>query len=546
MTDRQTTTSRGTPDAATPRTLRATVLCALVFSIACGGGDGVTGPGSPSSPSAPSTPGTTAPADPPAVVREFRGLWIATVANIDWPTSSALSADAQRAELRALLDRAQSLGMNAVILQVRAAGDALYRSSIEPWSRSLTGTQGTDPGWDPLAFAVDEAHARGLELHAWFNPFRAGNLSDTSRLAPSHLYRARPDLGRIAQNQLWFDPGEPEVQDHVMRVVLDVVARYDVDAVHLDDYFYPYPVSGASLPIQFPDDASYAKYLAAGGAAMDRADWRRQNVNRFVERLYRDVKLARASVRVGISPFGIWRPGNPAGIVGLDAWRDIFADSKHWLEQGWVDYFAPQLYWSIASTGQSFPALLSWWLAANTRQRHVWPGLAAYRVADGTSSSFSANEINRQLDLIRASAGASAGGARGALLYNATVVRTNRGALADSLAATFTLPAIVPATPWLDAQAPNAPTVNGETLGQGLRITWTPGAGEAAAWWLVRWRQRAGWKSRVVWGTARSLDVLVADPTDRPDRAAVAALDRVMNLSPDGRWNAAVVAAALR
>ena len=472
------------------------------------------------------------------MVREFRGLWIATVANIDWPSASGLSVDLQRAELRALLDRAQALGMNAVILQVRAAGDALYRSSLEPWSRSLTGTQGVDPGWDPLLEAVNEAHARGLELHAWFNPFRAGNVSDTSRLAANHLYRARPDLGRIAQNQLWFDPGEPEVQEHAMRVILDVVARYDVDAVHLDDYFYPYPASGATLPIQFPDDASYAKYIASGGSAMDRADWRRQNVNRFVERAYREVKLARTSVKVGISPFGIWRPGNPPGVTGLDAWRDLFADSRLWLEQGWLDYFAPQLYWSIASTGQSFPSLFNWWLDANVRQRHVWPGLAAYRVADGTSSSFVASEITRQFDLVRAAAGSRSGGARGALLYNATSVRLNRGGLADVLATYFAAPALVPESPWLDAAAPGAPQVTVESLAQSLRVRWTPAAGEEAAWWLVRWRQKAGWKSRLLWGAARSHDIGISDATDRPDGVAVAALDRTMNLSPDARWRA--------
>jgi uncharacterized lipoprotein YddW (UPF0748 family) len=444
--------------------------------------------------------------------------------------------DAQRAELLSLLERAKSLNMNAVILQVRSAGDALYRSSIEPWSRSLTGTQGTDPGWDPLAEAVAAAHARGLELHAWFNPFRAGNLSDTNRLAATHLYRARPDLGRIAQNQLWFDPGEPEVQNHVMSVILDVVARYDIDAVHLDDYFYPYPVSGATLPIQFPDDGSYAQHLAAGGPAMDRADWRRQNVNQFIQRLYLGVKAARPTVKVGISPFGIWRPGNPSGIVGLDAWRDIFADSKHWLQQGWMDYCAPQLYWSLASTGQNFTALLGWWLDANIAQRHLWPGLAAYRVADGTSSAFSANEIVNQLSLIRTAGGARAGGARGALLYNASVVRVNRGGLADALATAFATPALVPATPWLDATAPRTPQVSVQSLSSSIRVLLAPAAGDTVSWYLLRWRTRSAWRSRLVWGATTSVDLPGVDATDSPDALAVAALDRVMNMSADVRW----------
>lgn len=514
---------------------RGLIVAAAMLGIAACGGGGVTAPATPNpTPATPSNP--QGPADPPTIVREFRGLWIATVANIDWPSASGLTVDAQRAELRVLLDRARSLRMNAVILQVRAAGDALYRSDFEPWSRSLTGTQGADPGWDPLAEAITEAHARGLELHAWFNPFRAGNLSDTARLAANHLYRARPDLGRIAQNQLWFDPGEPEVQDHVMRVVRDVVTRYDVDGVHLDDYFYPYPVSGAPLPIQFPDDESYARYVAAGGTAMSRADWRRQNVNQFVERLYREVKALRASVRVGLSPFGIWRPGTPSGIVGLDAYRDIFADSRKWLEEGWLDYCAPQLYWSITSTGQSFPALLAWWLSVNIKQRHLWPGLAAYRVADGTSSAFVASEITAQMDLVRAAGGAQAGGARGALFYNATVIRTNRGGLSDLLALRFETPAVVPASPWLDATAPSAPQVSVEQLPLAIRVTLTPASGESPAWWLVRYRQRGEWQSRLVWGTERTIDLGGASASDRPDAVAVAALDRTMNNSGDARW----------
>jgi hypothetical protein len=276
---------------------------------------------------------------------------------------------------------------------------------------------------------------------------------------------------------------------------------------------------------------------------MDRADWRRQNVNRFIERLYRDVKQARPSVKVGLSPFGIWRPGNPPGITGFDAWADIFADSKRWLEQGWCDYFAPQLYWSIASSGQSFPSLLNWWLSVNAQQRHLWPGLAAYRVSDGTSSAFAAAEITNQIAIVRNRAGAQAGGARGTLLYNATVVRTNRGLLADALGQSFSAPAVVPASPWLDAAAPAPPSVTVQHLGQSVRISWTPAGGEAAAWWLVRWRQRTGWNSRLLWGAERSFDVTFASANDRPDGVAVAALDRTMNLSADARWRAASVIA---
>jgi len=356
-----------------PQRRRATRAALLVLALvtACGGGDAPTAPVIPTPP--PVTPPATLTI--PALSREFRGLWVATVANIDWPSRSGLTTAQQQTELTAIFDMARATGLNAIVLQVRANGDALFASSLEPWSRSLTGTQGISPGWDPLAYAVTEAHARGLELHAWFNPFRAGNLSDSLRMDPGHFGKRRPELTRAYCTQLWFDPGESAVQDQAIAVVQDVVRRYGVDAVHLDDFFYPYPDTRCPN-LQFPDSAGYARYRTGGGT-LGRDDWRRDNVNRFVERLYRDVHAVDPLVRVGISPFGIWRPGNPAGIVGLDAYGSIYADSRLWLQRGWVDYFAPQLYWSIASTGQSFPALVDWWSQQNTLRRHLWPGLAA-------------------------------------------------------------------------------------------------------------------------------------------------------------------------
>lgn len=475
--------------------------------------------------------------DPPALVREFRGLWVATVANIDWPTQQGLTQSAAVNEMRVILDRAASLRMNAVIVQVRAAGDAIYPSTLEPWSRVLTGTQGANPGWDPLDIWIAEAHARGLEFHAWFNPFRAGNVSDTSRLAPDHLARVRPDLARIAQGQLWFDPGEPEVQQHTMNVITDVLSRYDIDAVHMDDYFYPYPLAGAPRPIQFPDDASWAKYRAAGGADMPRADWRRQNINSFVQRVYAEVHRLKPSVRVGISPFGIWRPGSPPGITGLDAYADIFADSRQWLENGWTDYFAPQLYWSLASTGQNFSLLFDWWLSINTQRRHVWPGLAAYRVADGSSSSYLASEIVAQIAYIRTKAGIPAGGASGTLLYNTTSVRLNRGGLADALgASSFQAPAVVPEFRWLDSTAPQPPSLTVTTIGTLVRAEWSRNGAESVRWWLVQWRTPTEWNVRLVWGALDALDIPSTGVANQSDIVAVSALDAAMNASAPAIW----------
>ncbi|MBL8980937.1 MAG: family 10 glycosylhydrolase [Gemmatimonadetes bacterium] len=470
----------------------------------------------------PGTPSPPAGTAEPVLTREFRGMWIATVANIDFPTASALPVATQRAELIALLDLAQSLRFTAVILQVRAAGDALYASAIEPWSASLAGAQGSDPGWDPLAVAVTEAHARGLELHAWFNPFRAGNASDTLRLHAKHLGRVRRDLTRVVRGSLWFDPGEPEVQAHVLQVVRDVLTRYDVDAIHLDDFFYPYPTTGTPIPVPFPDSATYARYASSVNSPLPVEDWRRDNVNRFVQGLYQAVRAFRPQVKVGISPFGIWRPGNPGGITGLDAWRDIYADSRHWLQQGWVDYLAPQLYWSIASTGQSFPLLNTWWQAQNLAGRHVWPGLAAYRVADGTASAYLADEIINQISVLRTNAAAP-----GFLLYNATSLRRDRGGLTTFLKAGPTRgDAISPSYPWLDPLPPDAPTITVDAT----TIRVTPANGEAPAWWIIHTFDGTAWTQLVRPGTVTSF------ARNGAQRVRVRAADRAFNLSTAARW----------
>ncbi len=472
----------------------------------------------------------------PVLPREFRGLWIATVANIDWPSRTGLTTATQQSELTGIFDMARATGLNAVVLQVRANGDALFPSALEPWSKSFSGIQGVNPGWDPLAFAVTEAHARGLELHAWFNPFRAANLSDSARLDAQHLAKRRPDLTRVYCSQLWFDPGEQAVQDQAMSVITDVVRRYDVDAVHLDDFFYPYPETRCPN-LDFPDTAAFARYRAAGGA-LAKDDWRRDNVNRFVERLSREVHGVRATARVGISPFGIWRPGNPAGVVGLDAYATIFADSRNWLQRGWVDYLAPQLYWSIASTGQSFPALLDWWMQQNTMRRHFWPGLAAYRVADGSSSPYAASEIAAQIALTR-TRGTVAGGSTGAVLYNTTVLKNNRDALASVLrTGVYASGAMVPATPWLDAVAPSVPTVSVTAVGQIFRVSIGGDGGKALAWWAVRWRNGSSWSLRVVPADLRSVDVPTSFLAVATDAIVVQAIDRVGNASEPATWRA--------
>jgi uncharacterized lipoprotein YddW (UPF0748 family) len=368
---------------------------------------------------------------PGATCREFRGVWVATVSNIDWPSAPGLPTARQQQELVFLLDTLAALHANAVIFQVRPAADALYPSALEPWSEVLSGTQGVapEPFWDPLAFAIAEAHARGMELHAWFNPYRARPSSPLSRAAAGHVSRRRPDLVKTYGKQLWMDPGEEDVAAHTLAVVLDVVKRYDVDGVHLDDYFYPYPEKdGAGGALEFPDGPSFGKYVASGGA-LGREDWRRWNVNRFVKRLHDEVKAARPEVRVGVSPFGIWRPGRPAQVKGFDAYEEISADARTWIQRGWVDYLAPQLYWPIDQKEQSFPALLAWWAAQGSKGSALWPGIAASRVGFGDEGKgWPAKEIAEQIRLTRAQPGAT-----GHILFSARALLENRAGLATEL-----------------------------------------------------------------------------------------------------------------
>jgi len=323
--------------------------------------------------------------------REFRAAWIATVFNLDWPSKPGLPAEQQQAELRTMLDRAVQLKLNALLFQVRPAADALYRSEREPWSAVLTGKQGASPGYDPLEFAVREAHARKLELHAWFNPFRAATkIGD--EFAANHLVRKQPGWVRPYGKLLWIDPGIPAARQFAIGTMLDVVRRYAVDGVHIDDYFYPYPVKGAT----FRDETTWGQFGESTG--LNHADWRRDNINRFVEGLYRAIKAERSSVQVGISPFGIWRPHVPESIeAGLDSFEHLFADSKLWLERGWCDYLAPQLYWSIEPSKQSFPVLLDWWRAQSQAGRPIWPGIATERVGPARPAS----EIAQQIALTR-------------------------------------------------------------------------------------------------------------------------------------------------
>lgn len=428
---------------------------------------------------------------PPQIMREFRGAWVATVGNIDWPSKPGLPPPRQREELIEILDKAEALGLNAIILQVRTMCDAFYSSGYEPWSAYLTGKMGDAPipFYDPLEFAVKAAHARGLELHAWFNPFRAGHLPRTAPAALKHVTKQHPGWVRSYGTQLWLDPGEAGVQDYVVHIIADVVRRYDIDGVHLDDYFYPYREKNSRGDlIEFPDYSTWHKYKAAGGK-LPRDDWRRENVNKFVHRLYRAIKAEKKWVKFGISPFGIWQPGNPQPIRGLNPYEQLYADSREWLMRGWVDYFSPQLYWAIEPKEQSYPLLLDWWKEQNKRQRLIWPGDAAINVG----TKWHADEILKQIEIARKS------NAPGHIHWNMSTLMKNPDGLADKLRKeAYHQLAVVPALDWQGSKAPSKPVISVETENDAARFTWK--SPDKITIWGLQFKRGGKWVTRLLPG----------------------------------------------
>lgn len=464
----------------------------------------------------------------PAVPREFRAVWVATVDNIDWPSRPGLPVDSAHAELMAILDRAQELRLNAIVLQVRPAADALYRSDLEPWSEYLTGEMGRAPdpssplnGWDPLGVAVQEAHRRGMELHAWFNPYRARHPSGESPVAASHIIRRRPDLVRRYGSMMWMDPGEPEVRAQTLAVVLDVVRRYDIDGVHLDDYFYPYPETDTATrqPVDFPDEPSWRRYVQGGGR-LSRSDWRRENVNTLIRELYEGIHREKPWVKFGISPFGIWRPGYPAGQgTRFDQHEQLYADARKWIREGWVDYYTPQLYWAISRPDLSYPVLLRWWVEQNVHGRHMWPGNFTSRVP----REWRAEEITDQVWVTRGIAGAT-----GNVHFSMRAFMQNPDSLNERLLrGPYRDPALVPATPWLGGTVLPAPRVTYERGVNGAYSLRLQPAGEAPRWWVIRTRRGGAWSVDVLPGIIDVHASTVPPDTPPPDLIVVTPVDRL-------------------
>lgn len=384
--------------------------------------------------------------------RELRGVWVATVVNIDWPSTTGLGAEKQQEEFIQLLDNHQRAGINTVILQVRPTADAFYAKSREPWSRFLTGRPGQQPApfYDPLEFAIEEAHKRGIELHAWFNPYRATFDLVSTNTTPDHITRRKPEWFFTYGGKKLFNPGIPEVREYIVSIIMDVVKDYDIDGVHLDDYFYPYPVGNTPIP----DDATFRKYP---NGISNVADWRRNNVNLLVESIADSIHIIKKHVKFGISPFGIWdnKRDHPRGSpsAGLSGYRQLYADALKWLEEGWVDYINPQIYFPFGHRTAPYEGLVDWW-SQHANGRHFYIGHAAYRINERGAGWQNRSQIPDQVRYLRKNAHA-----QGSVFYSSKFLSNNTGGLRDSLQYNlYRYKSLPPKMPWLDDISPEPPT----------------------------------------------------------------------------------------
>jgi uncharacterized lipoprotein YddW (UPF0748 family) len=446
--------------------------------------------------------------------REFRGAWITVVWNSDWPSKPGLSVEQQKTELLEIIKQLQFLNFNALILQVRPEGDAVYASPIEPWSAWITGTQGKAPEavYDPLEFAIEECHKRNIEVHAWFNPYRAKTTTKSGSNVSPHIAITNPEVVYKWGNQLWMDPGAKIVQDRAYNVIIDVLTRYDVDGIHLDDYFYPYPISGQS----FPDEKTYSAYKNSGGK-LSVEDWRRENVNQMVWRLSEGIKKIKPHVKFGISPFGIYRPGQPPGIVGLDPYSVLYADSKKWLQEGWIDYLAPQLYWRTDQTQQSYETLLKWWTEVNTKQRHVYAG---NNIGQLDGKVWKNSEIEKQIVISR---NLRNNFSLGNIFFSMKSLAENRQGIGDQFKQVYyPRPSIVPTMSWRN-QTPPPPPEN--ITFQDGKLNWQRGDNRSVRSWTL-YRQTGD-----SWTIQRILSAGTTFATVQPGTYAVCAVDRLGNES---------------
>lgn len=385
---------------------------------------------------------------------EFRGAWIATVVNIDWPSHKGLTTEQQEEEYTDMLDRLQHDGINAVVVQVRPAADALYPSQYEPWSEYISGIQGRapEPYYDPLQFMIEEAHKRSMEFHAWINPYRAVFNTKTSSVSPTHITRKHPDWFFTYGTGKYFNPGLPVVMDYVTAVVRDIIGRYDIDGLHLDDYFYPYRIGNKD----FPDQQAYLRY----GKGMDKDDWRRSNCDSVIKRIHDMVLETKPGLKFGVSPFGVWRnkSRDPMGSdtrAGVSNYDDLYADILLWLQKGWIDYVAPQLYWAIGHPLCDYETLVKWW-NSHTYGRQLYIGHAISNATENPKGAWRTHgELPNQINILR-----DYDNVNGSIFFSAKDVLQNPNGWADSLHDDFyKYPALVPPAAWIDTTAPPSPVI---------------------------------------------------------------------------------------
>jgi uncharacterized lipoprotein YddW (UPF0748 family) len=453
--------------------LSATMLTACTGGNGNGGDGGNRGGGGGASPSATVECSAKAPSE--GKDRQLRAMWIATVAGVDWPKARDQgSRQRQQASYRKLLDTAQAMNLNAVFVQIRPNSDAFYDSPYEPWSQWITGKAGKDPGYDVLRFMLDEAHKRNLEFHAWFNPYRISRQADLNKLPADSPARKNPGWVRKYGKGLWYDPGLPQVRELATNAVMDVVRKYDIDAVHFDDYFYPYPEGG-----KYPDEATFKTY--GGGQSL--ADWRRGNVDTLVRSLSEKIHDAKPWVQFGISPFGVWRnkTSDPAGsdTRALQSYDDQYADTRKWIKEEWVDYITPQLYWSTRDPRAGYTTLVRWWSdQVKDTDVQLTIGQGAYRV--GTDPAWrDPAELSRHLTINKRHPQV-----RGDVYFSAASLVANTRGFAQRLREDhYQRPAIPPQVEDAGGRAP-APVqgvrATAEGKGKGVKVQWSPSRGGTA------------------------------------------------------------------
>lgn len=415
----------------------------------------------------------------PSPKRELRAAWIATVMNIDWPSGKGLSVAEQQHEFVRLLDTLKAVGMNAVIVQVRPVADAFYPSSYEPWTEYLSGTQGqhATPYYNPLAFMIAECRKRALEFHAWFNPYRASMNAEPVH-ADNHPIRKHPEWFVEYGGKYYYDPGHPEARQYVLRAIMETVRHYDLDAVHFDDYFYPYRIAG----LEFPDSTSYATWGVHEFANKD--DWRRNNVDLFVEELSRRINREKPHVKFGISPFGVWRnidkdstgSNTRAGQTNYD---DLFADVLKWLREGWIDYITPQLYWHIGFEPADYKILIDWW-SRNSYGKHLYIGQGIYRL--GQKGWENPEELPNQIRLNRTYPTVN-----GSMYFSSKTFLQNKEGANATMRKIYPRKALVPAMPWKTGEVPDAPQLiraSGNPQ-DGIVLEWKDPVPSAAAYYVV-------------------------------------------------------------